>query len=155
MNRAVSLCLLCLFLAGSNGCHRRPKMVLSEAEGVVMIDGQPLRNVRVQFIPIADDRIENIAWGDTDDAGHFVVSCKRGPGACVGKNIVVICEAPLPPHLLGEARGLQVAEFFKALGGRPIPLRYSDSTDNPLEVDVNPGQRTYSFELVRDEPIPR
>jgi hypothetical protein len=134
-------------LAGCGGKAPPPPIVI--VEGVVRLDGKPLNKAQVRFIPLIDHGPEYVASGVTDESGRFKLTCKGQPGACACQNRVLVTEADIPPHLQGEAAQLELARYFQALGGRPIPLKYGDLTQSPLAIDVKPEQKDYALDLTR------
>jgi hypothetical protein len=135
-------------VASLGGCGKAlPPLV--EAGGVVRLHGKPLRKVQVRFIPLIDYGPEYIATGVTDDAGRFQLTCKGRPGACAGENRVLVVEADLPDQLKGEDAQVELARYFRGLGGRPLPEKYGNLMQSPLVVDVKAGQKEYQFDLTR------
>jgi hypothetical protein len=136
---AVALC------AGCGGKAPPPPIV--EAGGVVRLNGKPLNKAQVRFIPLIDYGAEYVASGVTDEAGRFQLTCNGRPGACACENRVLVIEADIPPRLQGEGAQLELAEYFRSLGGRPIPMKYGDLTQSPLAVTVKPDQKDYPLDL--------
>jgi hypothetical protein len=134
--------------ASLGGCGKGPPPLV-EAEGVVRLQGTPLRKVLVRFVPLTDYGPEYIATGVTDEAGRFRLTCKGRPGACAGENRVLVTEADLPNELKGEKAQVQLAHYFRALGGRPLPEKYGDLTQSPLVAHVKAEQKEYPFDLAR------
>src|SRR5690349_16497067 len=100
--RLLVLCLPLVLL--TCGCGEAPPR-LTEVEGTVLLNEKPLPKALVRFVPEANGPGASlIATGITDDKGHFRLTCdmKNEPGACVGKNRVVVVDAPPP----AEARGM-------------------------------------------------
>jgi hypothetical protein len=131
------------------GCGKAPRPVLVEAGGTVRLDGKPLKNAEVRFIPPEGWGPEYVASGVTDGAGRFQLTCKGQPGACAGENRVLVLEAEIPGRLLGEDAQVELAKYFRSLGGRPIPPRYGNLAESPLKADVKAGQKEYRFELTQ------
>ncbi len=136
-------------LALAAGCAGTPPPVIVPVQGVVRLDGKPLNKAAVRFIPTGPAGPEYIASGVTDEAGRFTLTCKGQPGAVAGENHVVVTEADLPPRLHAESAQLELAEYFKSIGGRPIPARYANLVDSPLTVTVGEGRADYPLELTR------
>jgi hypothetical protein len=130
------------------GCADPPPPIV-EARGVVRLDGVPLKKVEVRFIPMIDNGMEFIAKGITDDAGRFTLTCKGQSGACACGNQVVIRESEIPARLRSETKQVELHDYLKSLGGRPLPQKYSSLVDNPLIVNVTAGQKEYLFDLKR------
>jgi hypothetical protein len=108
-----------LVLLGA-ACTSREGVELAPVEGVVTLDGRPLANVGVTFLPEGKGPL---ASGNTDAAGQFRVSTLRpGDGAPVGRHRVVLGAA--------EEGGTSAA----------IPPAYGRPETTPLSVEVLPGQ---------------
>jgi hypothetical protein len=131
------------------GCGKAPPPQIVEVEGVVRLDGKPLKRAEVRFIPAADRGPEYLGVGVTDDAGRFRLTCNGRPGACVGENRVLVMESELPAALKSEDAQAELARYFQKLGGRPLPQRYANLAESPLTVSVTAGQKDYSFDLNR------
>ena len=134
------------------GCGKPPPPQIVEVEGVVRLEGKPLKNVAVRFVPVADDATEYVASGVTDEAGRFRLTCKGQTGACAGQNRVLVMEADIPRRLQDEKAQAELAKYFQSLGGRPIPPKYANLVESPLTADVKADQKVYTFELKRLSP---
>ncbi|MEZ6132139.1 MAG: carboxypeptidase-like regulatory domain-containing protein [Planctomycetaceae bacterium] len=83
MNRLLALSL-CLVMAGCGGASGPD---IASVEGTVTMDGQPLANASVVFIP--ENGRPGGAW--TDSSGHYVLNFSgERQGAIPGKNTVRI-----------------------------------------------------------------
>src|SRR5262245_47046582 len=107
--------------------------------GVVKLDGQPVANAAVIFVPQAPGGRE--AYGSTDANGAFrLTTTKPDDGALPGKYKVVI----QPPGRAGGSTpfddpGKPPAAVPKAPPGRPIPAKYTVAGQTPLTQDVPPS----------------
>jgi len=137
-------CLLFAFvLAGCGG----PR--LSPVEGVVLLDGKPLADAAVQFIPQSTGRD---ATGQTDAAGKFVMSTKNPrDGVHPGAYKVVIS----PPTgstdkaTYGSADEAMAAATKRSApkpSGPTFPHNYARADLTPLTQDV-PVKGKITFEL--------
>jgi hypothetical protein len=107
-------------LALGLACTARDGVELAPVEGVVLLEGRPLANVGVTFLPEGKGPL---ASGNTNAAGEFRLSTLRpGDGAPVGRHRVV-----LGPSEEGAAA---VA----------VPPEYGRPETTPLSVEVLPGQ---------------
>lgn len=131
-----------------SGCAEPPPPIV-EAQGLVRLDGVPLKKVEVRFIPMIDNGMDLIAKGVTDDSGRFTLTCKGQSGACACGTQVVIMESEFPARLKSETMQVELAEYLKSLGNRPLPRKYSNLVESPLIVNVTPGQKEYQFNLTR------
>jgi hypothetical protein len=144
---------LCVALALS-GCRKVPPPV-TEAEGTVLLDGKPLPQAQVEFVPeLRNFGAEMNSTGVTDDQGHFQLTCtyNQQAGAAVGKHHVLVMEAPVPADMRGmDARSqAKLAQYQAKLKNRPIPDPYGTLGRTPLVVDVKAGEKTYDLQLKRD-----
>ncbi len=138
-----------VLVCGCGSSKPSPTQIL-EVEGSVLLDGEPLRKVRVSFVPKGDYGPEYIAVGTTDESGRFTLSCHGQPGACIGENTVLITESELPPHLKGERGRQDKIKYFESLGGRPLPERFGSlAADNPIIVTVSADRKIYAVALTR------
>jgi hypothetical protein len=144
--RATVLAVVLIALA--SGCGKaRPALL--PVEGIIRLEGRPLRKVVVRFIPTSDASPARIAVGVTDESGRYTLTCNGKPGACAGANHVVVTEAELPPLPKDQRGHPQVGPYFESLGGRPLPRQYANLIDSPLTADVQAGRAQYDFDLTR------
>jgi hypothetical protein len=133
------------------GCSKSPPAIVS-AGGVVLLNGQPLPNAQVQFVPMIQGYgAEYIAVGITDEKGRFTLTCNGQPGACACENRVTVADAPPPAKTRGlsdEAQA-EMTRFYAGLKNRPIPPDYGSVAKTPLVIKVTPGQADYTLELKR------
>lgn len=140
--------LLCAFAAG---CSKGPPPIVA-AEGVVLLNGQPLPHAEVQFVPMAKGiGGEYIATAVTDDQGRFKLMCNGQPGACACENKVTVSEGPIPEKFRGQSSEAQIgaSKFMAALKNRPIPEKFGNLAQSPLSVTVDPGQSQYELKITR------
>ena len=132
------------------GCSKPPPQIV-EVEGIVLLDGVPVNHAQVRFVPsaIPADALEYSGVGVTEKDGTFKLQCKGEPGACVGENQVLVTEAEFPRNLMGESKQVALAKYIQSLGNRPLPGKYTNFTNNPLVVNVEPGKKSYKIELKR------
>jgi hypothetical protein len=148
---AVAVVGVILGWMGTSGCAKVPPKIVS-CEGLVLLNGQPLPNAEVRFIPMIQGfGAEYIAVGTTDDQGRLKLICNGQPGACAGENRLTVTEAPLPSQYRGMSAEAQVAagRYLASLKNRPIPERYSNLAQSPLVVTVTPEQTIYEINLNR------
>jgi hypothetical protein len=151
MSRATTLVGLatgCLLVGGCNSPRE-----FAEVEGTVTVDGKPLTNVEVVFLPdpFAGNPGNNSS-AYTDAQGRYRLrSAKDGrDGTVLGPHRVVFVDLTNIPNLTG-APPAQLG-FDPPAPGRPKPPRflpaYASSTDTPFkDVDVKPGKQTMDFDL--------
>jgi hypothetical protein len=138
--RAVSLVLVAA-LAGCGGSRTTP------VEGVVLLDGKPLPNASVQFVPQGAGRD---ATGQTDASGAFSMSTSQpGDGVVPGEYKVVI-SPPLGTPDLGRYASSEEAMAAAAKAPPPkassFPQQYTRPDQTPLTQKV-PVSGKVTFEL--------
>jgi hypothetical protein len=135
------LLLLAVALPGCGGS-------VSPVEGVVLLDGKPLANVSVQFVPQGSGRD---ATGQTDKSGEFAMSTfKPGDGVMPGSYKVVIS----PPAGTPDPAQYATAEEAMAAASKApatkesttFPQQYTRVDQTPLKQDV-PTSGKVRFEL--------
>ena len=130
----------CLLVLGCLGCGPGGPEIAS-VEGTVTLDGEPLPNASVVFVP------ENgrPAGATTDSQGHYVLTFSEGrEGAMLGKNKVRISTARDPSETPDGERIPAVPET--------ITMQYNAQTT--LEFTVEPGKKNIAdFELTSGGPI--
>jgi len=121
MNRMIAL-IAAVFLAGCG----RPEVELASVTGTVTLDGKPLGNAFVQFVPSLGGRA---AGGATDETGHYELDYSaQDKGALVGTAKVLIST--------GDPES-----------GRKemVPPKYNRKTE--LTAEVGPGANVLNFDL--------
>jgi hypothetical protein len=114
-----------------HGCGKNDK--LSEVNGLVTLDGQPLDDAMIVFSPTSSG---TTSYGRSDKDGKFRMLFKDNEyGAWLGENIVRITTFDLPG------------------GGRPgkkerVPVVYNQKSKTVFE--VKPGMNEAKFELKSD-----
>lgn len=141
-------CLLAV-VGTSGGCGEEPPPPIVPAKGVVLLNGAPLPQAQVRFIPQIEYGADYIASGVTDDRGRFTLQCNGQPGACASANIVLIGEADIPQHLQSENAQRELAKYLSSLKNRPIPPQYASLVSTPLHEAVSEGNAEFKFELKR------
>jgi hypothetical protein len=147
----VGLALLPLMLLALAGCSNEPKLPdLTEVEGVVLMNGQPLPFANVKFNPTKGGLPPNsIGIAVTDEAGKFKLMTAGKPGAVPGDHVVTVSEGPPPEDVRGEAGQEKLAKYQASLKNRPIPPKYGDLNKSDLRVAVKADQKEYKIELTR------
>jgi hypothetical protein len=138
------------------GCEPgRPPV--TEVEGVVLLNGQPLANAEVEFVPeLSRFGAEMNSRGVTDEKGRFKLVCayQAQSGAAVGKHKVLVGEAPAREDMRGMDGASQekYTRYVQSLRNRPIPPEYGSISKTPLVIEVTPDKKEYELKLVRKAP---
>jgi len=145
---SVACCLIAIC-----GCAKSPPP-MTEVSGVVMLDGQPLPQAKVEFCPVLKGfGAEMNSTAITDDQGRFTLanSLTNVPGAVVCQHRVLITERATPAEFRSQDPQTQAryAAFMAKLKNRPIPVPYGVLATAPL-VEVKSDQKEYKIELKRN-----
>jgi hypothetical protein len=131
-----TICWAGTLVLATAGCGRGPR--LEPARGTVTLDGMPVAQAAVMFVPQDGGQI---ASGATDQNGHFELFTGNRPGALVGEYVVCISKQRLR-NLVGETPGP---------GGVQIewltPQKYADPQTTPLRATVASDGKEHRFEL--------
>lgn len=143
------LCWLAALLAA--GCGG---VQTATVEGTVTLNGRPLADAEVQFIPDpAQGTTGPPASAYTDKDGHYRIAAGDAGGVVVGKHRVCINDATI---MMPGGPAVDPADGGAAAGaGVPtgprkprVPAVYSDATRTPFNpVEVKPGTQTHDFPL--------
>jgi hypothetical protein len=138
-------CWFIILLIFGSGCGRTP--VFNDlVEGAAKLDGKPLGNAHILFVPDEPDLKAPGSSGITDEKGHFQLTREDGePGALVGKHLVVVVRGREANRALGENPDPADAKSKK--DRRPIPPAYTMASKTKLIVNVKPDEHTYDLEL--------
>ena len=142
-NRAILLFLLCLLWVGcSDGFEARMPV-----SGKVTIDGKPLAECKVTFMPKDTRRPSNAI---TDENGLFsdATTFSPGDGVLIGEHWVAITPIK-PPPMPGEAfssPGEKPGAAKKYVA--PVPFKYGMPKESGLTATVSSGETNeFTFEL--------
>src|SRR5439155_8016866 len=129
-----------LILLALVGCGKSPPPI-TEVEGVLLLNKQPLPNAQIEFVPeLKDFGAEMNSMAVTDEKGFFRLTCNQNqqPGAAVGTHRVVVTEPATPKELRGQDEKTQkeYRQYLAGLKNRPIPDVYATVGKTPLRIEV-------------------
>jgi hypothetical protein len=129
-------------LAGCGKSDKPPYAFNSSVGGVVKLDGKPLPNAMVQFVPAATGGgAAPTASGVTDENGRFTLAVEKTKGAVLGKSKVVVYAL--------AARGARRGESEKE--DEPptvdLPEQYTSAAQTPVQVEVTGDKHEYEINL--------
>jgi hypothetical protein len=147
--RIAALCALGL----ACGCGNTPPPV-TEVEGVVLLDEQPLPQAYVEFVPDLKNfgaKINSTATTDAEGKFRLICNLKAQPGAVIAKHWIVVTDpAPEIARKSGDHDADRAAQNPPAqLPNRPIPPEYGSVGTTPLKIDVTKDNKTYVLKLTR------
>lgn len=126
-------------ILAAGGCGRK-EPIWGEVEGTVTLAGQPLANVRVQFLPEPSQENKNApaSTATTDEQGHYRLTCESAgrAGAVIGPHKVVLWD--MNPQLFAEGQPAPPPRF---------PPKYAGLGSTPLKFEVRPGGQTINLKL--------
>jgi hypothetical protein len=143
-------CLACLLVPLAAGCG---KVELGRVAGKVLLDGRPLDNVQVEFIPEVDKKSkpQPVSLGSTDAEGRYTLAAADGrPGAAVGEHMIVVHDLQLPAgaRLAGRADADKASDLPPAPADvERVAKAYRTAGTTPLRKRVQPGEQTIDLEL--------
>lgn len=138
----------CIVLVAS-GCGK-PAPQVQFVEGFLVLDGEPVADATVVFVPQAEDGL--VATGRSSADGRFTLTSVRGGkpngGALVGEYTVTFSKADYDLRGTGKTRdddmdGVPLINF--------IPPQYGDAEKSGLKATVKKGKNVgpdFRFELV-------
>jgi hypothetical protein len=136
--------LAALAVSVLSGCGRSVK--LGEVEGTVRLDGQPIGQVLVVFIP--EDSQGPQSTGITDGEGRFKLRCNNArSGAVVGPHRVTLLDAAVAPG--GRSRDDEPEEGAARPTSR-VPDVYSRADKTPLRQLVAAGTQSVAIDIPSD-----
>jgi hypothetical protein len=138
--KAIQVGLMLALLTGAGCGERVPPLI--EVEGVVLLDGNPLAGVLVEFVPDdAEGHRLPFSNGQTDDNGRYQLRCENDqPGAVLGPHKVTIRRPSVRP----------APDAPPPAAGPAIPLVYQSVLETPLTVEVRADQQGYLLSLKSD-----
>ncbi|QJW95659.1 transthyretin-like family protein [Frigoriglobus tundricola] len=129
------------------GCSHSASYTQNESvEGTVTLDGVPVANAVVQFVPDIDPKVQApSSSGYTDEKGHFKLTCDNTkPGAVVGKHNVVVL-----PGRSGGGADDEEAKAAPRAKVAPVPNVYSLASTTPLKIEVTVENHSYDLALTK------
>jgi hypothetical protein len=139
-----------------SGCNGDPEF--AEVEGVVTLDGKPLPDVEVAFLPDPEKGNKGPRTASyTDEQGRYRLHCEKPikDGAVLGPHRVCIIDVaalPTPPpppgfHLKGQPMPGLSRTSSKPKVSR-VPAAYSNPALTPFrDIEVKRGTQTLNFDI--------
>jgi len=118
-----------LLIAGCGGTRGD----LAPVTGNVKLDGRPLPDALVEFIPQGGKGVVSVGRTDSD-GNYYMMASRTAQGASLGVNRVRIST-----YEILDQNGKQVPVPEK------VPTKYNSETE--LSVTVEPGDNTFDFDL--------
>jgi hypothetical protein len=134
--------VVCLGALALCGCSRG--LPMGQVDGTVRLDGAPIADAMVTFIP-ADRKLPQ-STGFTDSDGHFQLRCSNGTiGAAVGEHRVIVIDGARAPS--GKGRDDDELPEGKHVPVSRVPLKYARPDKTPLRQSVEKGPQEVAIEI--------
>ena len=140
MRGRLSFIVVIMFLPVALSACGRGGMTYSPVSGKVTLDGKPLANANVVFIPIAkpgSDISGDTAGGVTDENGQYTLKTSTRDGLKDG--------AQVGKHRVSISKQFTRGEGDRSITNETLPRRYNEVTE--LTADVAAGTNQKDFEL--------
>jgi hypothetical protein len=125
--------------------------------GQVTLDGKPLKDAEVQFIPDPKQDVQGPPISAyTDEDGRFTIVATEATGVLIGRNRVCINDATVMMPGTGvdaeSGASIEPATAKSTVRRSRIPLIYTDVNRTPFRaIDIKPGVQTRDFALQGDQ----
>lgn len=132
-----------LFVVGVAGCGE--KVERAEVTGVVMLDGKPMPDALVEFLPDPEQKTHGpVSAATTDEQGRFrLLGYDQRDGAVIGSHRVMVQDRRSIPQA--------VTDFTKV---KPPPVQpsrissiYGSAASTPLKQEIKPGKQDLTLEV--------
>ena len=137
------------------GCQRAE---FESVHGIVTLDGKPLPDVEVQFLPLPNQSTNHPSTSAyTDASGEYSIIATGSYGVLVGVHNVCINDATvmMPSANLGADDGSQpLGEKVRRTKSKSrVPQIYSDAQKTPFsKIEIREGSPQRDFALVSNIP---
>ncbi|NLF09312.1 MAG: hypothetical protein GX594_15235 [Pirellulaceae bacterium] len=148
----VRLCvhaLLPALAAALIGCGRPP--LPAAVEGTLRLNGRPLENCLVIFLPEPGQAAEGRRFvGLTDANGHYRLRCDdQQEGVGVGWHRIVLQDMSVSTGVVRQDHGTVAVEAAPPPPARRsrLPPKYTSPTQTPLRKEVKPERQTIDLDI--------
>lgn len=133
--------LLAALLLGLVGCAKEPE--ISTVTGQLLLNGKPLANILITFIPERSGANSAVrSMGITDAEGKFKLQTEaQTPGALLGPHKVILEDMAI--HNAPRSENGTVLE----LPPPRFPDRYKSILHSPLKAEITPGANNLKLEI--------
>ncbi len=146
MCRWLVMGLVAVALMGCGGAPAGPVVV--PVTGVITLDGAPLADAKVLFLP--NEKTSNPCTGTTDAAGKYTLTQSTFQGATPGSYKVTVevyqqkDGKPVPEEMKNDMMQLIAMGRAKQI----LPPKYADASKTTLTAEVTEPKAEVNFELV-------
>ncbi len=149
MLRSMTCFFSILFIVATIGCGSRGLRV-EYVEGIVTLDGEPVPEATVTFLPTKETPPMEMATGMTDANGAYKLSSVTGQataGAVAGEYKVLVTKVTTDGNEVeyGAIRSVNAVKYT-----HHVPAVYRDSQKTPLTVTVIKGKNNIPLKLTKN-----
>ena len=143
--------LSALFIIAVLGCGGSDGLKVEYVEGTVTLDGQPVAEASVMFVPTSESPTIETAMGITDTRGVYKLSSMNGrpqAGAVEGEYKILVSKIEAQSHSTGVEYGASFGYAVPYTQTHLLPGVYRDPENTPFTATVKRGRNTgVNFEL--------
>ena len=140
----IGIVLACLvWMAGCGGGDTGTTQKLVAVSGTLKIDGAPISNAIVNFIPEGTTSGDSF-YGTTDDAGEFLLSSRTGQEGCgVGLYKVIFSKMAMKDG----SPSPEGSDAITSGATEQIPPKFNNPEMSQVMADVPEGGKVLDFDL--------
>ena len=139
-----------VFIIAVIGCGSGGGLRVEYVEGVVTLDGKPVSDASVTFIPTSDTPTIETAMGMTNERGVYKLSSMNGKplaGAVAGEYKVLVSKIEAKSLSEGVEYGTSFGYSVPYTQTHLLPAVYRNPDDTPFRVTVKKGKNKMDIEL--------
>jgi len=133
------------------GCGQKPPP--ANVEGTVRLDGSPLDNCLITFLPqLSQKEPQRHASAVTDERGHYRLRlADQREGASLGPHRVTVQDLSVSTGVRRRDHGTADLEIGRSpptpMRRSRVPPRYSSSAQTPLRQEIRAGAQRIDFDI--------
>jgi len=150
MFRSIACFFSLLLVVVLIGCGSGGGLKVEYVEGVITMDGEPLPETSVTFVPTSDGPTVETAMGMTNDRGVYKLSSMNGKplaGAVAGEYKVLVSKIHAESLSEGLEYGTSMGYTVPYKQTHLLPNVYRNMEQTPFSATVKKGRNKIDFEL--------
>jgi hypothetical protein len=145
--------MVLLILLG-NGCGSQGKGLKVEyVEGIITLDGEPVSNASVTFIPITETEGAEAAGGYSNNKGVYKLTSGNGDpeaGAVLGEYRILVSKIEVTDLTEGMEYGTSTGYKETVKQTHLLPEIYRSRDKSPLKSNVKKGKNKIDIQLTKN-----
>jgi len=153
MFRSIACFVTLLLVVALTGCRSDGGLKVEYVEGIITLDGEPLSEASVTFVPTSDGPTVETAMGMTNDKGIYKLSSMNGKplaGAVVGEYKVLVSKIHAESLSEGLEYGTSMGYTVPYKQTHLLPRIYRDMEQTPFSATVKKGRNKLDFSLTKN-----